>query len=357
MLAERAARQETLWDAVLTEFIVARVASAKGATRADIARDLTSFFSHKLSPAEFRDSIDHVITILLAERTIAYDGGRYEMTVDGAARFATGFGRVDAAADWAELRDQWLTARALGRPDLPATRRKLLAKPDGLRMALVQRAFDLKLRRVPTPARVRAALAGVALKRVMAGELTTDVRIEGGVDAAAGRALAAHLSRRPRPFSSDAQLLAALAAEAIDAPQTDVGTLRLMLLRDYVTARGDDARMAPAPKRAASVPGVSLAAALAAPPNPASTTAFAASPSAPEPNGPVATAPSDTAFGESISRIEAFADRVLAAAEPCAQGFPGSRKAFVAHVFDALHGAHTDSDLALADFKHLLLEA
>ncbi|MEO0729586.1 MAG: hypothetical protein AAFY64_04295, partial [Pseudomonadota bacterium] len=267
---------------------------------------------------------------------------RFHATAQGQTRFREVFGPMDEMSEWQDIRDQWMTALALGRPDLPATRRKLLAKPDGFRMAVVQKAFDLKLRRVPTPARVRAALAGVALKRASTGELQTDIRVDGSVDAAKGRALAAELSRRPRSFSSDAQLLAALAAEALDAPQTDIGTLRLFLFRDFVSAQASGEASIPntqaTPKAAAVMPGL----------------APELTPPAAEPDPGRALGDAD---GDDISGMEAFADSVLAAAEPWAQGFPGRRKAYVSQVFDALHARNSNSALAIADFKELLIDA
>ncbi|MEO0799776.1 MAG: hypothetical protein AAFY53_11290 [Pseudomonadota bacterium] len=340
MLVACADQMQSPWSAATAVLALVRIAPANGVTRSELTRDLTPLLSHKLSPSEFRAELDGAVLALDEAGLIIEHRGRFRLTETGRQDVAARLGMAslsqrgsdptDAADGWTEIRDQHLTALALQRPELPLTRKKLLAKPDGLRMAIVQRAFDLKLRRVPTPARIRAALAGVALKRVMRGELSTDIRVDGGVDAATGRALAAHLARRPRPFSSDTQLIAALAAEVIGAAQSDPATLRLVLIRQYVNTFGVGAVQADIgpPEQTQSVR--------------ADIDDGKALPDANE---------------EASARMEAFVDAVLTAAENCSRGWAGNRKAFVSETYDLWSAGSGAARLELDDFKALLAEA
>lgn len=298
---------------VMLHLAALRSAGNGGATGADMARDLGPYFSHRLSPSEFRETLSQARQDLLDEGLATASRGRYQLTDAGRLSVATWLGARGLPGDWSELRDTHLMARALGQIDMPATRRNMLSRPDGLRMAIVQKAYGLRLRRVPTPARVRAALAGIALKRAFGNKLGPDFSVDGGVDANASRVLAGQLARRPQDFGTDSRLIGALAAEAIGAAQSDINTLRLVLVRQLVSE------------------------------------ALGASPAAlPTPAPPAATERPD---------LETFAHAVLGAADGCAQGWPGNRKAFISSVWDAVREAQSQWALTEIEFKSMLVEA
>ncbi|MEO1265955.1 MAG: hypothetical protein AAFV26_09645, partial [Pseudomonadota bacterium] len=231
MLAAEADVSREPWVAVLSDQALSRIAAHGGATRADIARDLQPYVSHRLSPSEFRGRLEATLESLAARHAISETRGRYHLTDLGASWVMDWLGVNALPKDWAEIRDIHLTARALDQTAMPLTRKKLLAKPDGLRMAILQNAYGIKLRQMPTLARLRAALAGVALKRAFGNKLAPGFSTDGGVDANSSRLLAGELARKPRDFGTDAKLIAALAAEAIGAAQADVSTLRLTVMR------------------------------------------------------------------------------------------------------------------------------
>src|SRR5690606_14122485 len=131
-------------------------------------------------------------------------------------------------------RDVRLIARALGMEGEALARLKRLAKPDGLRAAILQRAFGLKIRGAASAARLRQALAVVALERAFGNTLKGSVGTRTGLSAKAGRLLAGQLSRKPRDFGTDSRLVAALAAEQVGAFQTDADALRTAILRNFV---------------------------------------------------------------------------------------------------------------------------
>ena len=150
---------------------------------------------------------------------------------------------------WSELRDIRLVAVALGMQREPAKRLKALATVDGLRGAIVESAYNLKVKRgVATPARLREALAAMALKRAFGDKGTAGLAGKLGLSAKASRMLAAQLAREPRDFGTDTRLIAALAAEYLDTAATDIGGLRAAVLRRYFGAASPKA--APAKRKA-----------------------------------------------------------------------------------------------------------
>lgn len=298
--------------ALVLDLALARCAVPGGATAAEISRDIAPYFAHRYSPSEWRDALAEARTAIERANYASDARGRLTLTDDGIGRVKAWLNIRDLSGDWADLRDQHVTARALGQPDMPATRRRMLARPDGLRMAIVQKAYGLKLRRVPTPARVRAALAGVALKRAFGNKMGPDFSVDGGVDARSSRLLAGQLARRPQDFGTDTRLIATLAAEAIGALQQDVATLRLILLRQLVSE------------------------------------AFGQGPG---------NAPSEPATVRNRPDIQTFAATVKSAADSSATGWSGSRKAFIGVVWDALKTRHPDWGLTEIEFKSMLIEA
>ena len=124
---------------------------------------------------------------------------------------------------------------ALGLGAEPVKRLRVLMTPDGLRFAILEHAFNLKIKGVPTPARLREALAAAALERAFGDKSTAGLAGKLGLSAKAGRLLAAQLSRKPRDFGTDTRLIAALAAEQVGASSTDPEALRLALLRRFFT--------------------------------------------------------------------------------------------------------------------------
>ena len=179
-------------------------------------------------------------------------GARLEASEAGIARAAIFLGLKGALPrSWDEVHEVRLVAKALGLERESGKRLAALATPDGLRAAIVQKAFGLKIRGVATPSRLRAGLAAVALERAFGNQIKAGLAGKLGLSAKAGRLLAAQLARKPRDFGTDARLIAALAAEHVGAAQADLAALRLAVLRRYLD--GPDkpaARAAPAGKGA-----------------------------------------------------------------------------------------------------------
>ena len=197
---------------------------------------------------KWRAEVDREIEALGAQGLVTAKSARLEASEAGKAQAARFLGtKGDFPRVWSELRDVRLVAVALGMQREPPKRLKALATVDGLRGAIVESAYNLKIKGVATPARLREALAAMALKRAFGDKGTAGLAGKLGLSAKAGRLLAAQLSVEPRDFGTDTRLIAALAAEHIGSAATDIGGLRVAVLRKFFGAASPKA--APAKRK------------------------------------------------------------------------------------------------------------
>lgn len=322
---------------VLGDFVIARLAPQGGATRADLVRDLTPFAAHRLSPSDIRFEIDASLETLEMSGNASGSRGRYQLTANGQQTALATLGGRTLPKDWAEARDVRLVAMALGLNGESAQRIKSLARPDGLRTAVLQNAYGLRGRRAASPARLRAALAGIALERAFGNKIKGEITSGEGLSARAGRQLAGQLAQRPRDFGTDSRLIATLAAEAVGAVQSDLTALRVAVLRQFVSSR-----LPPLGQRAIAEVAQQ---AVPAPPN------GRTAPPEPRPEPgrrpPAATRPD----------LAGFAKTVLALADKYGEGWPGNRKALIVHVWQAVAEARPEWGLTEVEFKAMLTEA
>ena len=241
--------------------------------------------------------------------------------------------------------------KALGVEGLPQRRQKALQKAEGLRAAIVQKAFGLKIRGVPTPTRLRVELARVVLRRAFSDSLPPEATGKSGMSAKAGRSLAGRLASPPRDFATDSRLVTALAIEHVRARKADLESLQMALLRRYVTKgqrpvedpvsqRPSKSRARVAKARATRTPSTGRAA------------QNKAGSAAPVDTGRfVALLPQDRPdFTGFVIAIRTLADTV-------ADGWAGNRKAFVSRVWRALSVARPAWALSEVEFKGMLAEA
>lgn len=318
--------------------LLARLADAKGATAAEVVRDVMILFpaAHQSAARrEVRDAIGQLLQEGLAREQLK----RLHLTDVGRAAASEALGGKALPKDWPAIRDQRLVALALGLQDQAAARLTALAKPDGLRAAIVQTAFALSPKTLTSPARMRTALSVVALERAFGNKIKGGMGAGDGLSAKAGRMLAAQLSRKPRDFGTDSRLVAALAAEHFDVKSPDADVLRVALLRRYL------ARSLTEPvQRKAGITALPPVAAISAAPPPVQPTLPLAPPAA---RLPASTRPD----------LAGFASAVQQAARKRAEGWPGNRKAFISHAWAALDAAHPEWGIGLIEFKGMLTEA
>lgn len=335
--------------AALRDLVLVRIAAEGGATRAETIRDLGQLVAHRLSPAEWRRAAELALAGLVGDGLVSEKRGRYEATTAGTATAAR-YLMLRAAQKigaWPDVRDVLLIARALGLEGETGPKLKALSTPEGLRALIVQKAFGLPRRLKTSPARLRTELAVVALERAFGNKLKSSLGASGGFSPKAGRMLAAQLSRRPREFGSDSRLIAALAAEHVEALQPTLDVLRAAILKRFVSeivAGEPPGRAAPAiPVRRASAAAV----------RPAETAASAAAMPVPDND----TSPAAPPLPSYRPDLETFTAAVLGAAGAAAEGWPGNRKAFISHVWPSIRDSRPEWGLSEIEFKCMLVEA
>jgi len=335
----------------LRALVLARIACCpQGATKAETAMDVAAISGTKLAAGQLRKWVEREITVLTASGLAGTKQGRLTATAAGAQRTARFLGVAgDIPRRWIDVRDQRLVALALGLQHEPPKRLQMLATPDGLRIAILETSFKLRIKGVPTAARVREALAAAALRRAFGNKSTTELAGKLGLSAKASRLLAAQLSRKPRDFGTDSRLIATLAGECVGASSTDPEAIRLALLRQFfaMPAKSAPARK-PVPKRPAIVEPVPA-------PRPAAPVAEVR-PATPPPSVPPPPLPSQPLL---VGRpdLSGFATEVRRQAASAAHGWSGDRKAYISHVWRSVRDQHPGWNLSEIEFKCMLAEA
>jgi hypothetical protein len=322
--------------------ILIRLAAEGGATRAAVATDLAPLFTHKLAPADWRRLAEKEVGLLIAGGLAAEVKNRLTLTEAGAEAAARYLGqKALEPAPWTHLRDIALIAKGLGLEKEMSARLKPLARVEGLRTLIVQKAFGLSVKKNVAPTKLRAQLAVVALERAFGNRIKAGFGKGSALSAKAGRLLAGQLSQNPRAFPTDAKLIAELAAEHAGARDATLEGLRLGILR------GLGARAL----EAASADGAAEAE------RPAAMPVRVAAPAALKPaaNDPVPAA--SVPPPSSRPDLAEFARAVKQAAASRAEGWAGSRKAFISHVWDAIRIGQPSWQVSEIEFKCMLAEA
>ena len=338
------------------DIVLARIATAgKVLARADLSADLWPIVAHLVAAGEWQKILDRDLGALADAGLCEVKPVAVSVTAAGVKRAALVLGVDALPRTWSEAKTTRLVAKALGIEAWAPRRLKALMKADGLRAAVVQQAFKLKVRGLATPSKLRAALAKVALSRAFGNTLPAGTDARSGLSAKAGRGLAGRLAHPPRDFPTDARLIAALATEHAGAAKADFESLQTALLRRYVT-RGPVAVAVPTAKatrrlklerstkdRSAKAPALRLVENL--PPVQAETQL----PARPMESG-AATASLRPDFAS-------FVARVRSAAAGIAEGWPGNRKAFVSRVWAEVQAQNPTWAVSAIEFKAMLAEA
>lgn len=321
--------------------ILARLATPNGASRAQVTSDLAPLFTHKLSSADWRRLAEKEIGRLIATGLVLEGKSRLVPSEEGHAVVARYLGRKTCEPQpWPELRDIALVAKALGVEKETAERLRMLARLEGLRTVIVQKAFGLPLRRNVPPTKLRAQLAVVALEQAFGNRIKAGFGKGSALSAKAGRLLAGQLSKNPRAFATDAKLIAELAAEHAGARDATLEGLRTGILRG-LGARALEAAAAEAETAERTAMPVLVAA------------APALKPAANDPE-PAAKAPPP---GPARPNLAEFARAVKQAAAERAEGWAGSRKAYISHVWETIRQSRPNWEVSEIEFKCMLAEA
>jgi hypothetical protein len=345
----------------MRDILLLRLAvSGKALTRDGLAKELAPIGAHVVAAADWKSLLERDLAALADAGLADVKASSVGATEAGVKRAAIVLGgRAAFPKTWPEARDIRLIGKVLGLENEPLPRLKKLGRPDGLRAAVLVKAFALKLRGTPSPVRLRTALAKVALARAFGSAVEASRDDRTGLSAKAGRTLAGRLARMPKDFRTDSRLIAGLAADHMDAESLEFSALQLAVLRRYVTkgevvlrpATSQTRRRADGGKASAAgikkvSPQLSLALPLPVPPiGPAVQTAplRAQVPIAPE----------------AVARpsMPAFVADVLLLARPVAEGWAGNRKAFISKLWRHVEQSRPLWGLTEFEFKCMLTEA
>jgi hypothetical protein len=372
----------------LAMLALARIAGAgRPVDKGEVAADLSPFADAQMPASRWREAVEAEVAALAAAGSIAPAPGGFAATAAGRAAAARFLGApAGAALAWEKALGVWLVAKALGLRRTPARRLAALATLDGLRAAILVHGYGLNVKGAATPARLRQALAAVALKKAFGGEAAQALAGKAGLPARASRLLAAQLLDKPRDPGTDRRLVSALAVQACSARGADLTALRTAVLRRAfaVSAHGLPQRPDRAPEQAARVTSQEivekeaerqpaaranggalagrrldledvarevrrLATSLRDQVRPATARDEPAAPAAlPTAARPIDDLPLD---------LPDFASEVRRCAAGEAQGWSGDRKAYISRVWRALRDRRPDWQLSEGEFKALLAEA
>jgi hypothetical protein len=328
-------------DRLTAVVLVHVVAAGRGTTKLGLADTLGPLVAHRLPDARWRSLLDREIDALAAAGLLAIADGQISASEAGAARVAIFLGlKGGLPRSGDDLINVRLIAKAMGLEREPPKRQAALRTADGLRAAIVQKAYGLKIKGTASPSRLRASLTALALARAFGDQFKGAPAEKLGISAKAGRMLAGQLARKPRNFGTDSRLIAALAAEHAGSAGTGLAQLRLAVLRRYLDG-GD--KPAVLPRRQPAKPAASRPRLVEPAPAPAAVPAPAPVP----PPEPVAARPD----------LAGFAAEVRRQALGKAQGWPGNRKAYISHVWQAVREAQAVWGLSEIEFKCMLAEA
>jgi hypothetical protein len=331
----------------LRHLVLVRIACAqRGIGKSEVATDLSPIAANAPAP-QWRAELDRQIAGLADQKLVTVKGARVQATEAGERQVARLLGIAGAMPRvWSDVRDIRLVALALGWHHEPAKRLKALATLDGLRGAIVESAFNLRIKGVPTPTRIREALAATALARAFGDKGMPGLAGKLGLSAKAGRVLAGQLAREPRDFGTDTRLIAALAAEQVGSAASDLQELRVAVLRNYF---GAPPVRAPAkrkpPKRALGKRPA---------PKPQRPELFTIAQDA---SGSIAPAPVAPPALVGRPDLPGFASEVRRCAASHARGWSGDRKAYISHVWRNICEQRPEWGLSEIEFKCMLAEA
>lgn len=336
----------------LAGLVLVRIATDSG-EEADVCRDLGPLLAAKAGGDVWRVEVSRLIAALVAGGLVERTGDGLRATPRGLAAAVEFLGsKKGLPQSFAVARDNFLVAKALEIAPSSSGRMKMLRKPDGLRSLIVTRQFGIKFKGLPSPSRLRSALAVKALERAFGNQIGDGLGEKSQLPAKASRMLASQLLSSGREHGTDGRLIAAFAAEAVGSRRADLKTLQTAVLRQFLgrdpiddtrgkrrAKKGKSQRLGRLKTRKpveSAVNGTKPAGGI---------DARAASEAAPE--LVVAGRPGP----------ETFAKAVLSAADETAEGWTGNRKAFISRVWAVISARHGAWALSEIEFKCMLTEA
>jgi len=190
----------------------------------DLARLVAGSSVEQLLP----DLVAWAIAKHVSEKRIDGDGGALRVLPAGVAWLRQVGIRSRMPKSWEEAVSRHLLPRAFGHATEGPVRAGMFDAAEGLRALILCRAYRLRFDGPPSPARLRTALARIAVT----------AHGDPGLSPGAARLFAARLLREPRDPGTDRRLIAWLAAEKVGASGDSYGDLRTAIIGKYLSGGG-----------------------------------------------------------------------------------------------------------------------
>lgn len=294
---------------VVEDLVILRLlyGAKEGETEVALRKDLHPLVMQQMSAAEWRSCLGQVIVNLVNGGFMRPVRANAYVSREQCESRALAFLKVTSLPKlaWHEIRDGYLIAISLGlQPTRPLIAR--LASAEGLRSVLLTLHFRLPYDlTTATMDQLRFGLAKCAEERGLTSGIRTTPIEENNITQREAVLMAGKLLKSGHVVESDGELLACLAQEVVGAVNESAAELRQMLFRQLISSRESSelhkqkegathAGERPALGRPASQPQ-------AAPPP-----------------------------------LEEFAEEVLEIAASIADGWPGNKRAFISHTWQAL---------------------
>lgn len=316
---------------VLENIVLLRLTfgAPEGETEVQLRKDLHPLVMQQMSASDWRSTLGHVIVTLVENGHMRPVRANAYMGTEKCEERVRDFLKVSRLpkAPWHEIRDGHLIALALGlTPGAKLVAR--LTTAEGLRIAILTRHFNLPFDlATATTEQIRYGLAKTAEQR----GLTAGIPTTGGENSLSQKEavmMGAKLLKSRHVVESDGELLACLAAEAVGAMNESAAELRQMLFRQLITSRESSP--------------------LAGDNEGHVTSNHLQATGEPNPNGTIEAAPPPLAL---------FTSEVKSIAEEIAVGWPGNRRAFISHVWQALREKFPLWHLSEEQYKEMILSA
>lgn len=296
-------------QAAVERLLLARllIPSKRPPTLASVKKQLSPFFEHRLTTAEWNGLFESAL-VSLAEASLAT---AKPLTLTEAGRKqaleSIGMQQVPPRLTWKALKDAWLTPLALAAPVDDSRSRDRLKSTDGLKGYILKREYRLPFDKCPTLKESLDALIWKQLGIETNRPVTRDALLEEVV----GRLL------DPSGRLKKKRIQDQLPAKALGASQTKPDELRLAAIRRWIEQRG--AFSAPGHDQASAGDGASAA--------------------------------------SKADDLAEFGERVQAAARASVSGRFGPNKVFIGQVWRQLEADPHVANMDLDAFKSRLIEA
>lgn len=323
------------WRA-LEDLVIIRLlfGSKEGETEVALRKDLHTLVMQQMSAAEWRASLGQIIVTLVNGGFLRPVRANAYVATEICEQRALNFLRIPRLpkAPWHEIRDGYLIAISLGLPpSLPVVAR--LTSAEGLRSALLIRHFNLPFDvATVTMDELRLGLARLAEKKGLTSGIRAASLAESDLKQKEAVMMGAKLLKSGHVVESDGELLACLAQEVVGAVNESAAELRQMLFRQLISSR--ESSEVNRRSGASGNPEIMQ-----------------------EQDQPVAGRALSDEGHEPPPPLPVFTKEVLAIAESIAEGWPGNRRAFISHIWQALRGKFPHWNLSEEQYKDMILNA